>query len=163
MYHSDTSAWYPTRRRPASRAGRPGGPGAGRGGPGLRRTAGCDVRWRTWRQGALSSTTGLPAGQRSPRCSPGTPRSPTSATLTPTCRKTRLTHVTYVYGDELGAYAGRVKQTRELDEMAAEYGEFRVYVVEVCQGCAWNHLAVSYVLGTGQPAARRGRRARSSR
>ncbi len=81
----------------------------------------------------------------------------------PICRKTRLTHVTYVYGDELGAYAGRVKQTRELDEMAAEYGEFRVYVVEVCQGCAWNHLAVSYVLGTGQPAARRGRRARSSR
>jgi hypothetical protein len=80
----------------------------------------------------------------------------------PICRKSLLTHVTYVYGAELGQYEGRVKQTRELDEMAAEYGEFRVYVVEVCQSCGWNHLASSYVLGTGAPVARRGRRARSS-
>jgi hypothetical protein len=71
----------------------------------------------------------------------------------PICRKTNLTHVTYVYGDELGQYEGRVKQARELAEMAAEYGEFRVYVVEVCQSCGWNHLASSYVLGTGEPTA----------
>jgi hypothetical protein len=80
----------------------------------------------------------------------------------PICKKSLLTHVTYVYGAELGQYEGRVKQTRELDEMAVEYGEFRVYVVEVCQSCGWNHLASSYVLGTGEPAARRGRRARTS-
>lgn len=81
----------------------------------------------------------------------------------PICRKANVTHVTYVYGDELGEYAGRVKREPELDEMATEYGEFRVYVVEVCQSCSWNHLATSYVLGTGEPPARRGRRARSSR
>jgi Family of unknown function (DUF5318) len=80
----------------------------------------------------------------------------------PICRKAKLTHVTYVYGDELGQYEGRVKQARELAEMAAEYGEFRVYVVEVCQSCGWNHLASSYVLGTGEPAVRRRRRARTS-
>jgi hypothetical protein len=80
----------------------------------------------------------------------------------PICRKTNLTHVTYVYGDELGQYEGRVKQARELAEMATEYGEFRVYVVEVCQSCGWNHLASSYVLGTGEPAVRRRRRARTS-
>ena len=80
----------------------------------------------------------------------------------PICRKAKLTHVTYVYGDELGQYEGRVKQARELAEMAAEYGEFRVYVVEVCQSCGWNHLATSYVLGTGEPPAHRGRRAGSS-
>jgi Family of unknown function (DUF5318) len=80
----------------------------------------------------------------------------------PICRKAKLTHVTYVYGDELGQYEGRVRQSRELTEMAAEYGEFRVYVVEVCQSCGWNHLASSYVLGTGEPAVRRRRRARSS-
>ena len=34
--------------------------------------------------------------------------------------------------------------------MATEYAEFQVYVVEVCQSCAWNHLASSYVLGTGE-------------
>jgi len=79
----------------------------------------------------------------------------------PICRKTNLTHVTYVYGDELGQYAGRVKRGPELTEMAAEYSEFRVYVVEVCQSCGWNHNATSYVLGTGEPPARRGRRARS--
>jgi uncharacterized protein DUF5318 len=78
---------------------------------------------------------------------------PTGKTC-PVCRKERLTHVTYVYGDELGRYAGRVKATDELVEMAREYGEFRVYVVEVCQSCAWNHLTVSYVLGHGhEPAA----------
>lgn len=76
----------------------------------------------------------------------------------PVCRKERLTHVTYVYGDELGQYSGRVKVTRQLSEMAQEYGEFRVYVVEVCQGCAWNHLTLSYVLGTGEPRPRRRRR-----
>jgi hypothetical protein len=80
----------------------------------------------------------------------------------PICRKSFLTHVTYVYGAELGQYEGRVKQGRELDEMATEYGEFRVYVVEVCQSCGWNHLASSYVLGTGEPSVRRGRRARTS-
>jgi Family of unknown function (DUF5318) len=76
----------------------------------------------------------------------------------PICRRARLTHVTYVYGDELGQYEGRVKKGPELDEMALEYGEFQVYVVEVCQSCAWNHLASSYVLGTGEPRTRRGRR-----
>ena len=80
----------------------------------------------------------------------------------PICRNANLTHVTYVYGDELGQYEGRVKQGRELDEMATEYGEFKVYVVEVCQSCAWNHLASSYVLGTGEPSVRRGRRARAN-
>ena len=84
-------------------------------------------------------------------------------TRCPICRKSLLTHVTYVYGDELGRYEGRVKQGRELDEMATEYAEFKVYVVEVCQSCGWNHLASSYVLGTGEPSARRGRRARTAR
>jgi len=79
----------------------------------------------------------------------------------PICKKTKLTHVTYVYGDELGRYEGRVKQAPELAEMAAEYAEFQVYVVEVCQSCAWNHLASSYVLGTGEPQTRRSRRARA--
>jgi len=82
-------------------------------------------------------------------------------TRCPICRKVKLTHVTYVYGDQLGQYEGRVKQGRELDEMAAEYGEFQVYVVEVCQSCGWNHLASSYVLGTGEPPVRRRRRARA--
>jgi hypothetical protein len=67
----------------------------------------------------------------------------------PICRHHYLTHVTYVFGEELGQFSGRVKATAELESMARCYGEFRVYVVEVCQHCSWNHLALSYVLGDG--------------
>ena len=67
----------------------------------------------------------------------------------PVCRREKLTHVTYVYGEELGQFSGRVKATAELEPMARQHGEFRVYVVEVCQGCSWNHLSLSYVLGDG--------------
>lgn len=67
----------------------------------------------------------------------------------PVCGRERLTNVNYVYGDELGPYAGRVKATAELEEMAREHGEFRVYVVEVCTACSWNHLVQSFVLGHG--------------
>jgi Family of unknown function (DUF5318) len=79
----------------------------------------------------------------------------------PVCRREKLTQVTYVFGDELGPYSGRVKATKELEQMAREHGEFRVYVVEVCQGCSWNHLTTSYVLGDGvaRTPNRRGRRA----
>lgn len=70
----------------------------------------------------------------------------------PYCRKSEtLVHLRYVYGDELGPYAGRLRTVTELDQMAMEFGEFRVYLVEVCHGCGWNHLVVSYVLGDGKP------------
>ncbi len=35
--------------------------------------------------------------------------------------------------------------------MAHEHGEIRIYVLEVCQGCGWNHLVESYVVGDGNP------------
>ena len=82
---------------------------------------------------------------------------PTEVTC-PVCRREQLTHVTYVFGDELGQYSGRIKATAELEPMAREFGEFRVYVVEVCRGCAWNHLNSSYVLGDGIPRTRTRRR-----
>ncbi len=56
------------------------------------------------------------------------------------------TRATYTYGAEPGRHEGRAGPA-ELVRMAQEYGEFRVYVVEVCQGCGWNHLTVSAVLG----------------
>ena len=31
--------------------------------------------------------------------------------------------------------------------MGMDHREFKVYVVEVCRCCGWNHLALSYVLG----------------
>ncbi|MER7352135.1 DUF5318 family protein [Nonomuraea dietziae] len=69
----------------------------------------------------------------------------------PVCERKNVTNVTYVYGDSPGRHAGRAKPTSEPREMAHDYVEFRVYAVEVCQGCSWNHLTVSNVLGNGPP------------
>jgi hypothetical protein len=68
-------------------------------------------------------------------------------TACPVCRKERLTHVHYAYGDELRAASGQAKSVAELHRMGMDHREFRVYVVEVCRSCGWNHLAMSYVLG----------------
>ena len=83
---------------------------------------------------------------------------PTEQTC-PVCKgRDPLTHVTYVYGDELKEGSGRVRSTAELVAMATEYDEFTVYVVEICRRCGWNHLDTSYLLGrSGLPAARRRR------
>lgn len=62
-----------------------------------------------------------------------------------------LVRLRYAYGDELGPYSGRLRSETELRRMATEHGEFRVYVVEVCRSCGWNHLVMSYVLGDGVP------------
>jgi hypothetical protein len=72
------------------------------------------------------------------------------------CRKEQLTRVTYIYGDALGQYSGRIKATRELAELEYQVSEFKVYVVEVCQGCGWNHLRETYVLGHGGQGGQRG-------
>ncbi len=72
---------------------------------------------------------------------------PSSVTC-PVCRKEPLTHVAWVYGDELKHAAGSARVTEELVKMAGLFEEFTVYVVEVCRTCSWNHLVQSYVLGT---------------
>lgn len=69
----------------------------------------------------------------------------------PACKTDGLMHVTYVYGDELGPYSGRVRTSDELVTMAPKFGRFRVYVVEVCQRCQWNFMIRQFVLGDGQP------------
>ncbi len=69
----------------------------------------------------------------------------------PVCRKKDLANLSYVFGDELGQYSGRIKTTAEIEAMAREFGEIRVYVLEVCRDCRWNHLVESYAVGDGVP------------
>lgn len=71
--------------------------------------------------------------------------------LCPVCRAVSLAEVTYVYGEQLGHIAGSAIDIRSLPGMAVRYGEFRVYTVEVCSGCRWNHLLTAYTLGDGVP------------
>ena len=68
----------------------------------------------------------------------------------PVCRKREIRELRYVFGDQLGQYSGRIKTPDELSEMEREFGEFRVYIVEVCRDCSWNHLCASFVLGDGK-------------
>lgn len=81
----------------------------------------------------------------------------------PVCRREKLTHVHYVYGDELGHTSGQAKRASELESMAARFAEFTVYVVEVCRSCAWNYLAVSFVLGQEEPGQDEPRRRKAAR
>ena len=64
----------------------------------------------------------------------------------PVCKKNALVELRYTFGEQLGQYSGRIKSPRELAEMESE---FRVYIVEVCPDCSWNHMCASFVLGDG--------------
>ena len=78
----------------------------------------------------------------------------------PLCRKETLTHVFWVYGDEIKHMAGSARLPAELENMAGSFGEFSVYQVEVCRTCSWNHLVASFVMGKdGEQAPRSTRRA----
>jgi hypothetical protein len=68
----------------------------------------------------------------------------------PVCKKDSLVELRYTFGDQLGQFSGRIKNGDELDEMESEFGEFSVYVVEVCRDCSWNHLCSTYLLGDGR-------------
>ena len=75
----------------------------------------------------------------------------------PVCRKERLTLVSWVFGEALRHSAGTARRPDELERLASLHDDFSVHVVEVCHSCRWNHLVLSYVLGTGgDPAAEGG-------
>jgi len=65
----------------------------------------------------------------------------------PVCRRDNLTLVHYIYGDELKQSAGQARKLAELPVLAMTLREFQVFVVEVCESCAWNHLIEQYLLG----------------
>lgn len=67
----------------------------------------------------------------------------------PVCKKSELVELRYTFGDQLGQFSGRIKSPQELAAMESEFGEFSVYVVEVCQDCSWNHLCSTFILGDG--------------
>ena len=66
----------------------------------------------------------------------------------PIC-ESMMVNLHYVSGEQLGQYSGRIKSTKELEEMQDEFGEFTVRVVEVCTECRWNHMISSFLLGDG--------------
>lgn len=69
----------------------------------------------------------------------------------PGCHSPELVHLTYVYGDELGPYSGRIRETKDLPSLATRFGDIGVYTVEVCPDCHWNYLLRTYRIGDGVP------------
>ena len=67
----------------------------------------------------------------------------------PVCKKSELVELRYTFGDQLGQFSGLIKSPQELAAMESEFGEFSVYVVEVCRDCSWNHLCSTFLLGDG--------------
>lgn len=67
----------------------------------------------------------------------------------PVCRKERLTLVSWIFGDSLRSAGGSARLPGEIEQLAGSHADFSVYVVEVCRTCSWNHLVLSYVMGTG--------------
>jgi hypothetical protein len=69
----------------------------------------------------------------------------------PFCRGDRpLSLVTYVFGTELRESSGRARAQSELAALSQRHADLRVYVVEVCRACSWNHLSSSFGIGTGE-------------
>lgn len=71
----------------------------------------------------------------------------------PVCRREFVTHVHYIYGDQLKHSAGQARRRAELAVLAATLGEFQVFVVEVCRRCDWNHLVEQYLLGKSEASS----------
>lgn len=65
----------------------------------------------------------------------------------PICEDHQLVLVTYAFGNQLPAGGRCVTSTREMARLARRRVPVACYVVEVCPGCAWNHLTRVFQVG----------------
>ena len=65
----------------------------------------------------------------------------------PVCEERSLVHVSYVFGSRLPAHGRCVTSQAELAKLHRRPTVLACYVVEVCPGCSWNHLARSFPVG----------------
>ena len=72
----------------------------------------------------------------------------------PICEEARLHLVSYVFGPRLPSFGRCITSRAELQGFARRTGSFTCYVVEVCTGCGWNHLARTIPLGRAEGARR---------
>ena len=68
----------------------------------------------------------------------------------PICADEYVVLVSYVFGPRLPAFGRCITSRKELAAFARKArrgGEYACYVVEVCPGCWWNHLARTFHIG----------------
>jgi hypothetical protein len=66
----------------------------------------------------------------------------------PVCRSGELLLVAYAFADELKKENGRVWPRDDIAPLG-KFREARLYTVEVCPDCSWNHLRSAIALGRG--------------
>ena len=77
----------------------------------------------------------------------------------PICDRGPVLLVKYVFSDDLSKREnGRVWTTDDVGPLL-KLREARLYTVEVCPDCSWNHLRAQLTLSNGRARQRRGRRA----
>jgi hypothetical protein len=65
----------------------------------------------------------------------------------PICEHEQLVHVTFAFGPGLPPGGLPLTDLRELPKATRSGAEVACYVVEVCVGCAWNHLLSVFASG----------------
>jgi len=70
----------------------------------------------------------------------------------PVCEEHELVHVSYVFGPGLPPSGRTISSEAELRRLARRGRDQTCYVVEVCPGCGWNHLARTFRVGRAERA-----------
>ncbi len=71
----------------------------------------------------------------------------------PICEEPALVHVSYAFGPRLPPGGAAFASPAELVKLTRRAGDVACYVVEVCTGCSWNHLARTYAAGRRRRAS----------
>ena len=64
----------------------------------------------------------------------------------PVCEEENVVLVSYVFGPRLPKSGRCITTAGEMAKIAKRSGTFTCYVVEVCPGCSWNHLARTFAV-----------------
>jgi hypothetical protein len=100
---------------------------------------------REYRKGRLSRLDVCDAHPELRRAASGA--GTTTSEPCPICEEEPLTLVTYAFGSRLPAGGRCVTSAREMAKLARGAVPVACYVVEVCTGCAWNHLTRVFHVG----------------
>jgi hypothetical protein len=68
----------------------------------------------------------------------------------PICEDVNVVLVSYVFGPRLPAFGRCISSKAELAKLNGRGADLSCYVVEVCPGCSWNHLARVFPIGRGR-------------
>ncbi|WP_201733491.1 DUF5318 family protein [Acidithrix sp. C25] len=62
------------------------------------------------------------------------------SSICPICRDTKLVSVYFAFGPKLPAHGRCLNSESEIDSILSRHIDAKVYEVEVCLNCKWNHL-----------------------